>query len=253
MTIFYFTSTGNSLAVAKQIGGTLISIPQIIDRPTLHYKDDVIGLIFPIYGFGTPKMVHTFLTKCKLEADYRFVIGTYGNIDGSAMLNVQALAKQHGNPFDYANSLLMLDNYLPIYNVTGQIARLPKKRVEENLATIQADIQNRKKRQATSPLHWRVITGIFQHLEGVAMSPKQAQRYIVNPGCTQCGICAKVCPTNNITVTDQVVFGDKCDGCLGCLHICPKNAIHMKSERSSARWRHPDVTLQELIVANNRQ
>lgn len=28
MKIFYFTATGNSLAVAKKIGGELISIPQ---------------------------------------------------------------------------------------------------------------------------------------------------------------------------------------------------------------------------------
>ena len=253
MTIFYFTSTGNSLAVAKQIGGTLISIPQIIAQETLHYKDDVIGLIFPIYGFGTPKMVHSFLTKFKWEADYSFVIGTYGNIAGASMLNVQKLAKQYGNQFDYANSLLMVDNYLPLYDVNDQIAKLPQKKIEENLATILSDIQNRKKLQATSPLHWRATTGIIQFLEGAAMSPKQAQRYIVNNNCTQCGICAKVCPTKNITVTDRVIFGDNCDWCLGCLHLCPKNAIHMKSEKSSVRWRNPDVTLQELISANNRQ
>jgi len=30
MTIFYFTGTGNSLAIAKSIGGSLISIPQVL-------------------------------------------------------------------------------------------------------------------------------------------------------------------------------------------------------------------------------
>jgi len=33
MTVFYFTSTGNSLTVAKAIGGELISIPQVINSP----------------------------------------------------------------------------------------------------------------------------------------------------------------------------------------------------------------------------
>lgn len=60
MTIFYFTSTGNSLAAAKRIlssesGGTLISIPQVIDSPSLEYSDDVIGIVFPIYGLASPK------------------------------------------------------------------------------------------------------------------------------------------------------------------------------------------------------
>jgi len=50
MTIFYFTATGNSLALAKRIGGTLVSIPQVVDSENLYYKDDAIGVVFPVYG-----------------------------------------------------------------------------------------------------------------------------------------------------------------------------------------------------------
>jgi flavodoxin len=46
MTIFYFTDTGNSFAIAKAIGGILISVPQVIDSDNLHFKDDAIGLVF---------------------------------------------------------------------------------------------------------------------------------------------------------------------------------------------------------------
>jgi hypothetical protein len=35
--IFCFTSTGNSLAVAKQIGGNLISIPQVIGDTACYF------------------------------------------------------------------------------------------------------------------------------------------------------------------------------------------------------------------------
>ena len=70
MTIFYFTSTGNCLSVAKRIGGTLISIPQVINNDELEYSDDVIGIVFPVYGFFIPKMVRAFLAKAKLSADY---------------------------------------------------------------------------------------------------------------------------------------------------------------------------------------
>jgi len=66
MTVFYFTSTGNCLAVAKCIGGTLISIPQVVDYSDLHFKDDAIGIVFPIYGFKTPKMVGRFLDTVKI-------------------------------------------------------------------------------------------------------------------------------------------------------------------------------------------
>ncbi len=253
MLIFYFTSTGNCLAVAKRIGGTLISIPQVIDEPNLHYKDDVIGIVTPIYGFGLPKMVHNFITKAKLEADYTFAIGTYGNLPGAAMHNVQKLAAKHGNRVDYTASLLMVDNYLPLFEINGQVSKLPEKKVDENLTRILSDIENRKVLESAVSLGWRASTAIIRNFERFTTNPKQAQRYIVNHQCIQCGICAKVCPSENITVTDKVTFGDHCEGCLGCVHLCPKNAIHMKSEKSDVRWRNPNVTLNEIIVANNKQ
>jgi hypothetical protein len=83
MTIFYCTSTGNSLAVAKRIGGNLISIPQIIDALETHYNDDAIGVVFPVYSNAPPRMVRLFLDKVRLEADYLFAIGTYGNLPGA--------------------------------------------------------------------------------------------------------------------------------------------------------------------------
>jgi flavodoxin len=49
MTIFYFTSTGNSLAVAKRIGGeiggesgALVPIPQIINAEIIQANDRAV-------------------------------------------------------------------------------------------------------------------------------------------------------------------------------------------------------------------
>jgi Pyruvate/2-oxoacid:ferredoxin oxidoreductase delta subunit len=256
MTIFYFTSTGNCLAVAKKIGqdfpkSKLFSIPQVINLGDIAFKDDIIGLIFPIYGFGLPKMVRQFMEKAKWEADYSFAIGTYGNLPGAAMRNVQRLAAKQGNRFDYAESLLMVDNYLPGFEMDSQIAKLPEKQVDENLTRIITDIAARKKQTATAGILMRVATAAIGG--GKFINAKQAQKFIVNENCIRCGICAKVCPAGNIDVTDTVAFADKCEGCLGCVHLCPKNAIHMRNEKSAARWRHPDVALNEIVEANNRQ
>lgn len=251
MTIFYFSSTGNCLAVAKKIGGSLVSIPQVVDSTNLHFKDDVIGLVFPIYGFGLPKMVRKFIEKATWECDYSFAIGTYGNKTGAAMMEVQKTARDHGQRFDYAQSLIMVDNYLPGFDMNKQANGLPGKRVDEHLAGIISDIQNRRHLDAKVGLGWRAATAMLQG--GAFINSKQAQRYIVNQDCTKCGVCAKVCPSGNITVQDKVVFGDKCEGCLGCVHLCPQNAIHMKNEKNAARWRNPDVSLNEMVAANNRK
>ena len=63
--------------------------------------------------------------------------------------------------------------------------------------------------------------------------------------------CAKVCPADNIRVTDKVEYLHHCECCLGCMHNCPKKAIHLKNEKSSVRFRNSEVTIKKLINANN--
>ncbi|SPW41113.1 Uncharacterised protein [Enterococcus faecium] len=49
MTILYFTATGNSLYVAKRLGGKLISIPQMIKENKYEFSDERIGIVFPVF------------------------------------------------------------------------------------------------------------------------------------------------------------------------------------------------------------
>ncbi len=252
MTIFYFTSTGNSLAVAKAIGGKTVSIPPVIDEPELRFEDDAIGLVFPIYGFSTPKMVRRFVEKADWKADYTFAIGTYGNMPGACMYSVQHLAEKHGKRFDYAESLLTVDNFLPMFEMADQEAKLPQKKTAENLARIVAEVSARTRRQAPASLPLRAFSKVISSMQKSAMDGSFGKHFTVNDSCTKCGVCAKVCPCGNISVKGAVSFGGNCEFCLGCAHLCPQNAIHVKGERSAKRWRHPDVTLNEIISANNR-
>ena len=75
--------------------------------------------------------------------------------------------------------------------------------------------------------------------------------YLLTDACIRCGVCAKVCPANNITVTrNGVRFADRCEVCYACLHNCPQNAIHMREERSPVRLRNEHVSLQDIVEAN---
>lgn len=54
---FYFTGTGNSLYVAKELNENRISIPQVIKQEQLNFSSDSIGIICPVYGHEMPGMV----------------------------------------------------------------------------------------------------------------------------------------------------------------------------------------------------
>ena len=44
---------------------------------------------------------------------------------------------------------------------------------------------------------------------------------------------------------------NNCQMCLACTNNCPQNAIRVKKEKSKARFKNQNVTLKEIINANN--
>lgn len=74
--------------------------------------------------------------------------------------------------------------------------------------------------------------------------------------CVGCGICAHVCPLGIFKIKDGLATRSKdvCEFCLACAQNCPQKAITMKygEKNEKARYRHPSITLQEIINSNNQ-
>ncbi len=253
MTIFYFTGTGNSLAVAKSFGGELYSIPQILKEKRTSFKDDAIGLVYPVYSINTPNIVKRFLKEVKWEAKYTFAIATYGNTSVAATNALQKFAEQNGKHFDYINALLMVDNFLPMFEMKNQLDSLPQKKVQESLAKIKQDIDSRTKKEPQVSFLGKIATSIAASASKSMFTGHFSDKYSLREHCGGCGTCSLVCPTGNCTIVNKkAAFGDKCDACLACVQACPQNALHLKGERSDVRFRNKDVTLSELVKANRQ-
>jgi len=70
LSLYYFTGTGNSRWIARQIaerlGGSAISIPDVVDQPAIRTDSDTVGIAFPSYLaalHGVPLIVEQFLGK----------------------------------------------------------------------------------------------------------------------------------------------------------------------------------------------
>lgn len=256
MKTLYFTSTGNCLYVAKRIGGELLSIPQLQRDSIYEINDDIVGIISPIYGFDIPRPVRAYLDKVSIKSEYVFVIMTYGNKSMAALTQMEKLLKKNNIKLEYSNEIEMVDNYLPVYDISYQLKMKKDAGIESKINDIIKDI-NAKKRSLIRHNRLKcfisnVFSSIYTSKFGKRMMNNSAKKFIVNDFCNGCGTCRKVCPMNNIGGKNKPEYQDKCEFCLACIHLCPKNAIHLKNEKSRERFINQNIKLSEIINANHQ-
>lgn len=246
MTVLYFSSTGNCLYVAKRLGGRLLSIPNCMEENLYEIEDTEVGIVFPVYGLCVPPFIAEFIGKLNVTCDYFFAVATYGFFPGAVCGQLRELSSANGRRFDYINRLKMAENCITFADMAKQQGDSDKQ--QHALAAIISDIgAKRAYVRPDSPLKRVTTKGHLKNYEfptGVGITGE----LIVSDACVGCGICEKVCPMQNIHLTDgRPVFGKNCVSCGACLQNCPKTAIHHKREKSAARYRNPHVKLEELF------
>ena len=257
--VFYFTATGNSLFVARQFSDAPLSIPQEIKKGAQVYEADEIGFVFPDYASGAPVIVQEFLAKKTFKAPYIFAIITFGNASAMVAEWVRDYAKEKGVNIKYINTILMVDNYLPVFDMNEQMKM--DKHVDENLAKLLEDVGVQKNYVQVADM------GFFNK---DMLKNMQDQHYnmtaerlleLIKDRCVECMTCEKVCPHKNFRLgSDGLEFSGKCEFCLACVHACPQKALTLKSanpqwpgERNpEARYRNPNVSLMDIIKSNRQ-
>jgi len=71
---------------------------------------------------------------------------------------------------------------------------------------------------------------------------------IVRDNCNGCGLCQKLCPVDNIRlVQNRPYFLHHCEMCFACDEWCPTGAIQHWSRKEHIKYRHPDITLKNMV------
>lgn len=104
-TIYYYTSTGNSLFAASSIGKNIDA--RVLPMHETVCRDNIIGFVYPVYFWGLPRSVETFIKELNIANPkaYIFAIATYGGMTLGVNGMVSNLLKEKGLNLSYARQL----------------------------------------------------------------------------------------------------------------------------------------------------
>lgn len=256
--IYYFSGTGNSLTVARDLALNLngdvklVNIAQEIKKEKIEVNEDCVGIVYPIYFEGTPLIVSRFIDKIsENNGTYFFGIATYGGTAAGAIKHLSDKFKSRGLKLSSGFVVKMPGNYTTKYDVESKESREKKFIKEKKKVKEIADIVSQKKKAPLETSNF-IVNFLLTSIGYRVFSPKfpnQDRKYYVDDKCTGCGICEKICPVENIVLENgKPNWQHHCEQCFACFHWCPEKAIqHGSKTKKRERYHHPEVKLKDLI------
>ena len=253
-TIYWFSGTGNSLKIARDLAeklgdAELIPIAKIWQQESITSNTEKVGFVHPLYYWGLPDIVYNFINKINLDkSNYIFTLITCGSGgSGSAMHQTRKLLKKKSKKLSVGFFVPMPDNYIPIFNIIPEekqkkLFEAAKIKVEE-IAKIINGNESKVEKEILAPVG-KMFSKKFRKCVH-----ENDRKFNVDENCNSCGVCEKVCPVNNIImVENKPQWQHNCQRCLACIHLCSQKAIQWKEKTAHKdRYRHPDITVKDII------
>ncbi len=278
--IYYYSGTGNSLHVARELHKCLpetqlIPMVRLLNKKTIETKSETVGLVFPINLSSVPVVVRKFLRKLDLKsAGYIFAVATRCGYPGPCpvYLSIDRILKQQGKRLNSFFMLTLADNsptglkpsYIPsnkdwIKQISGEKIAGLEAEVQNRLCVIQKAIINREEYHEKDPSGTSnpCFANLVSRLIDYATEHSSTEiNYYADEQCSGCGICEQVCLSGKIKMIDSKPVWQKkviCYHCYACFNYCPEQSVLISNFRNSytaktGRYFHPDVTAGDIAA-----
>lgn len=207
------------------------TLPDERNKETIFTKEDIVVFGVPVYAGRVPNVLLKYLNTIKGNGALAVPVVTYGNrnyddalielrdileqdgfinIAGAAFVGEHAFSKVLAKDRPDEEDLAIADNF------ADKIAE----KITSNNAFENIDVKgNRPYRKYYMP----------KNREGIPVDIRKVKPK-TNENCTDCKLCAKLCPMGSIDYDDVSKFNGICIKCGACIKKCPSNAKYYDDE-----------------------
>lgn len=250
---FYYSGTGNTYLVVKKMTevfsarGIKVTLHKIehIDPAEIN-TEETIGLAFPVAFQSTfPFMWEFFKALPRSESTPIFMVDTMMAFSGAMLGPLKKVLTSKGFKCIGAREIIMPNNWFP--KKTNE--EMNREKINKGLEIAKEFAEDLIEGKTS----WGRIPFLSDGLYHLCSNSFMMNRVNLADGrritldkskCTKCGICAKLCPKNNIIMKEFPEWLNSCEICMRCLSFCSTKAVLIPGKRFS---RYRAVQTKELL------
>ncbi len=275
--IYYFSGTGNSLFIAKELQKrvqdcSLIPIVSLVKRDIIETHAKTVGFVFPVHALTIPIVVRKFVRKLDLRnTEYAFAVANRGGTVFRGFSTIDRMLRRKGKRLDAQFILEMYSNDARHgkYKVPtdADIRALERKALTQ--LDVVSEVVNQKAvrrnadhcytiQTASNPIMAWLIERIVLFSMVVAEHTGGVNYFHRDSNCNGCGACSRVCLSGKIAMVDNRPVWRRdvfCYMCFACLNFCPKRAVQIHSipgvkslSVENGRYPHPYASVSDIAA-----